>query len=578
MADRLMKMTSNLLLCVWMVLCTLLFGTATAQSPANAAATSARDLDRQFIEALQARVLGDLEESAVLFEQILERNPENAAAAYELARIFEAQDQPEKAMVQAQRAVDLNPDNSWYQTLLAQTLESADRPLDAAEIYETLHRQEPDNDYYLMMKAYLLVVGQQPEQAIRVYDDLERRVGVVPEISNKKIRLYVGLGKEDKAAKALRSLVDAYPSHVEYRHELAELYAGFGDREEALKVYREILSVDPSDPKARLAVNGGPTVPENTHPFEQLSIIFADADVPIDLKIKQILPLVEQAANSPGPEGANRLLPLCEVIRDAHPKEAKAHALYADVLGLAGNTEAAVVAYREALKYDKSVFAVWEQLMLMLLGQNDFKELQSVSEESLDLFPNQALSYYLNGLAALRMEDFQNAVSSLQQASFMTSGMPALSLDVLNSLGEALYKNGQPERGAAAFEKALDTAPTAVAILANYAVQLIEAGQAKRAQESIQKAKDADSNHPGVSVAQGLLALRISNDPETAQKFLLQALEQGVRDPLLLEWLGEAALQLDDQERAVTYWKEALQLGGNTERLNARIQTSANSR
>ena len=557
------------------LLLTAIAFSAHAQFQQGAAAPSARDLERLFIDALQARLMGDLDEATSLFERVLEQDPENGAAAYELARIYDAKDEPGKALIQAGNAVESDPQNTWYQTFLAQVLEDADQPLQAAEIYEALHEKEPDNDYYLFMEAYLLVVGQQVDQAIRVYDDLERRVGVVPEISNKKIRLYLGMGKQDKAVSELRQLAEAYPSHLECRHELAELFVSLNQREQALEVYREILQADPSDAKARFAVSGGPALPQEANPDERLQTLFADPDVPIDLKIKQILPLVNQASNAPGTNAALKLLPLCDAIREAHPSEAKAHALSGDVLGLSGKTTEAISAYQQALKFDKSVFAVWEQLMVLLLEQNAFAELLEVSEESLDLFPNQALSYYLNGLAALRTESFPLAISSLQQASIMSSRMPGLYTDVLNSLGEAQFRNGQPDRGSVTFEKAIALAPQAVALMANYAVQLAESSQYDKARRILEEAEKTDPSHPGVLVVKGLLALREESNPAVAKKHLLGALDKGVKDAFVFEMLGDVFLQLDDAENATRYWQLALEQGGNPERLNARIQTQS---
>lgn len=536
-----------------------------------------KDLDRLFISAIQARLVGDADEAIEMYERILEDDSDNSAAAYELSRIFEAKEESGKALMYARQAVEKDPDNPWYHTFLAQVLESAGKAIEAAEIYEELHKQYPDNDYYLMMEAYLLVVGQKPEEAISIYDRLEEQSGVVPDISNKKVRLYLGLGKPDKAAAELRSLADAYPSHLEYQHELAELFVRLDRRQDALKVYERILTIDPSDPKARLAVGGGPELPREGSAEDKLLALFRDKDVPVDLKIQQVLPLIEQAAQSHAPmAGAERLMDLCRTIRDVHPSEAKSHALYGDVLSLTGQTEEAAEAYRTALQTDKSVYSVWEQLMIILLEQKQYAELYTLSGESLDLFPNQALSYFLNGLSALRKESYAEAIGTLQQAAFMSTRMEGLHMDILNSLGEAQFLAGQPDRGAQTFEKAISLQPQSVAVLSNYCVRLIESGQPEKALPILKRAEDINPSHPGIVVARGVLAYR-QGDPKSAKSWLENALNMGVTDAFVLERLGDAALGAGDENEAVRYWQLALEGSGNTERLTSKIQTRSTS-
>lgn len=211
--------------------------------------------------------------------------------------------------------------------------------------------------------------------------------------------------------------------------------------------------------------------------------------------------------------------------------------------------------------------------MIILLEKRDYVGLRDISNEALDLFPNQALTYYFNGLALLELEAPRDAMMSLQQAAIMSSRQPRLQVDILNRLGETQFKLGQTDRGKVQFEKALEIAPQAVPILANYAYQLAAAGELDQAGEILKKAEQISAKHPGVLAAGGMLALQKENLPE-AQRLFEMAVEQGAgQDVDILEKLGDISLMLEQEEKALQYWQQALDQGGNAKRLQQKIST-----
>ncbi len=72
-----------------------------------------------FIDGNREKLLGNWEKAVVKFKEVLEKDPKNDAASYELARVYEALKDTDKALVAARNAVEWNPANPWYKYYLA---------------------------------------------------------------------------------------------------------------------------------------------------------------------------------------------------------------------------------------------------------------------------------------------------------------------------------------------------------------------------------------------------------------------------------------------------------------------------
>ncbi len=95
------------------------------------------------IEAGKEKMLGRLDKAKELYKQLLKEYPNNELAAYELARILMVQNQPEEAIIWANKAAAVNPSNVWYAILKADAMQAMGQYKDAAGVYEQLTRQYP---------------------------------------------------------------------------------------------------------------------------------------------------------------------------------------------------------------------------------------------------------------------------------------------------------------------------------------------------------------------------------------------------------------------------------------------------
>lgn len=528
-----------------------------------------------FIEANREKLLGNYDRAITLYGGVLKDDPRNHAAAYELARIYDLRSDWDEAVRYLKIATSNDPENEWYQKLLADVYQKAGNNKDAAAVYEALVKRDPANEYYYYKWAFFLLKSGDAAKAIKVYDDLESKVGINEEIVRRKHALYVGLGDEKKATRELERLVNAFPDNTDYRHLLAGYYEQTGDKNAAVKVYRDILVIDPRDPKANLAVAGADvSTNDDISYLRSLQTVFEQADVELDMKIGKLLPFVQKVADTGDKNLAAAALELTRTLERVHPDQAKAYAASGDLLFYIGQLPEALTKYEKTLQLDKSVYLVWEQMLRIQLAMRNYQGLYDYSEQTIDLFPNKALAYYLNGVAGRKLGQNADAIEVLDQAFLMAGNDSALKLDILVQLGQAHAALKHFDAADNAFEAALKIDPKSAQVLSLYSLYL--ADQPQRMDKAIEMATQAQKlapDNPLAAHALGWTLVQRKSYAE-AQKLLDKAMQgDQSTDPLLLEHYGDLYFNMNDPAKALNYYERAKEQGIRSEALEKKIKT-----
>lgn len=531
------------------------------------------NLQKLFIDASREKLLGNYDNAIALLKEVLKKDTKNAAAAFELARSYEATEEEEKAIRSIKDAIEWEPDNSWYLKFLADLYQKLNRNEEAAEAYERIVELEPNDEFNYFRWAYFLVRADEINEALKVYGLLEKRIGVNEEIIRRKHSLYLGTGDNKKAARELERLVEAFPTDMEYRHLLAGFYRQIGDEKSAEQVYREILKFDPNNAKAQLALAGEPAQAEGELQFlESLKPIFRQEEVDIDLKIGQLMPFIQRVADTGDRQLAATALELSSILENVHPTEAKAYSASGDLLYYSGKKQEALEKYRKTLELDDTVFLVWEQAMQIYKEERQYKELLAFSERAMDYFPNQAIACFLHGVAAHELGDNEEALSALQQALLMSGNNGFLQMQVQSRLGLVYNSMGQHERSGQSFEAALSLNPKSPDVLSQYAYALAEQGERlEKAREMAALANDIVPKQPEYLFTYGWVLYQMK-DYKKAREWMERALQNGGdKDPAILEHYGDVLYQLNEAEKAIEYWKQARLSGSGSELLEKKI-------
>ena len=106
-----------------------------------------------------------------------------------------------------------------------------------------------------------------------------------------------------------------------------------------------------------------------------------------------------------------------------YPQSAKTNALYADLLYNSDQLTKSAEYYKESLKYDKSNFMIWKQLMIIYTNIEDWKSLEKLSVEAIDYYPNHALPYYYAGRANIKLNNSLKQLNILMKVYLYLSKM-----------------------------------------------------------------------------------------------------------------------------------------------------------
>jgi len=422
----------------------ILLGFSTSALLAQGSRFSEEDIHIQelLIEASKEKLLKNYESAASLYEKTIALNRAHPNPHFELARVYFLLDKKEEGLKELRTAIRLDGENIWYQTFLAEVYGKDGWDKEAASIYQQLAQKYKDNDYYYFQWAYHLVKAEQGEEAIAVFNQVEAKTGITEEITKRKHKIWHQLGKKKEAAKEYEQLVSKYPDNIDYRHFLARYLVQIGEQKKAKKQYETIIQLSPEDARANLALasfdNGGKKG-NNAAYIETLQELFKREDVLIDVKIAKLYPYVVKISKS-DPALQEQVLALGKTLVETHQEEAKAHAIYGDLLYQLDKTTEALTQYQTTLKLDDTSFPVWENIMQIYVSQKEYDQLVSLTEDAMDLFPNQGVAYLYHGIALKEKGDYEDAISSLELVLLMSSKSPALKKNAYTALGEVYKK------------------------------------------------------------------------------------------------------------------------------------------
>ncbi len=531
------------------------------------------EIQKIFIDANKEKMLGHYQDAAFLFREVLKKDPKNHSAAYELARMYDVLEQDALALKTIEKAVKLAPKNPWYMDFYGQVLERNNKFEEAANVYGTLAKAHPENEYFLFQQAFYLIKAEKLAPAVVVYDKLEKMMGVNEELTKKKYTLYYKMGDNKSAINEIQKLIKPFPTETRYLHILADFYVNDENIKEANKTYKKILSIDPKDAEANLAL--ADSYHENGEHIKYLNAIkpiITKTDVGIDVKVEKLFPYIEILGKTKNGELKLAALELGESLTDVHPQEAKAFSLYADMLYHSGNSKEALKYYQSTLEFDKSVFAVWEQIMYIHAENNDVNDLIKTTEKAMDLFPNHAKVYYMNGLAQSSKGEHKEAISMYEQSLMMAGKNTPLKYELCNRLGIEYFNIEKYDRSDKMFDRGLELIPDGFSILHNYSYHLAQRNKdLEKARDMSIKANALKADQP---VFQSNLAyiFFLLDDMKDARDWIERSMSNGGdKIPEILELYGDIQYKSGLKSKALEYWKMAKQAGAKSKELEQKI-------
>ncbi|WP_234736241.1 tetratricopeptide repeat protein [Tellurirhabdus bombi] len=532
-----------------------------------------------FTEGMKFMMMDEPSKAIPQFEKVIQLHPENSAAQFALATAYMKQGKADKALPYATKAVQMDGgSNKYYVLQLAELYVKQKRYTDAEKLYEELIRKSPDNIEYGVELAAIYLFNDKPDKALEAYDQVEKSLGRNDEIVRQKQRIYLKQNKVEKAIEEAEKLVASEPGETDYLLEGAELLLANERTDQAINWLQRALKINAELPQAHVMLADIYRRKGDLQKSKQeLDIVLSNPNLESDLKARILSSYIRMTEGKEGDKQSG--LKMAQDLVKANPKDAKSQIIYADLLMQQGDKAGARNHYVQAAKLDKSVYEVWGAILQLDGELNQFDSLLVHSEQALEVFPNQGLFWLSNGFAHYAKKNFQESVSSLEEAKRLLSSASnpdmAKYLNGINAqLGDAYNGLGDHKKSDEAYELALKEDPNNEHVLNNYSYFLslrkeklpLALQMSERLVERNQSNATYLDTHAWV--------LYIMKDYTKARQFLEKALQDEKNaSGTVIEHYGDVLFQLGEREKAVEQWKKAKQKGETSDRLDKKIAT-----
>lgn len=562
-------------------------------------------VEQLYIDAAKAKVLEDYAKAVEMYKKVLQLDPYNDGAQYELAVMYfesgqydvcrqyitaavvndsinfianSLKKQQEKDSLDVAKNLNAKikdaaaayKSNKWYLVMKADVLAYIGAYDDAAATFAKLLNDHPAEVDYYFDWAYVLSRKADYKGAIAVFNKAESIIGLDENLIMQKQRLYIEAGMIDEAAAEIQRLIDANPGEMRYYQMQAELYQATEQPDKAIEIYKSMLAKDPNNAFALLSMaelyrfKG-----DRENYITYLKEAFKNPDLNIDSKIRVIYPYL---LDSSGEGKKEEAFSLAQIVIEAHPNEAKAHAIYGDLLYQDEQSEAALVQYKQALQLDNSVYQVWQQAFFILSEMQRYEELEKITTEALELFPSQPIIYFFNGVANNQLHAYTKAVEILNIGKVLVIDNKPLKVQFYSSLGDSYNNLNKFAESDKAFDEALKLDAKNTYVLNNYSYYLSLRGA------DLEKAKKmsllSNTLEPENGSFQDTYAwvLYRAGDFAEARKWMEKALKTSGEDSgVLLEHYGDILYKLGETGKALEYWQKAMGKADTSELLPKKI-------
>ncbi|MEO8168785.1 MAG: tetratricopeptide repeat protein, partial [bacterium] len=186
---------------------------------------------------------GEFAQAVLEFQDAL-RYEKDPAIYFALAKNYSSLNKQTPAIESAREAIRLDPDNLEYRKLLASSYVQTFELDSAARMYEQIIKRDSSalDAWFNLARIYQ---ARNPEKALQTYNAIVDRFGPQWEVLLQIVEVYNASGKFDKAAEAMKQMLELDPSNLDLYQTLAQTYVRANQLDEALKIYGELSERDP---------------------------------------------------------------------------------------------------------------------------------------------------------------------------------------------------------------------------------------------------------------------------------------------------------------------------------------------
>lgn len=536
--------------------------------------------DRLYLDAVCRQIAGDSTASALL-ERCHEMRPDAAEVYYSLAHSYLKQGNDSLARVNMRRAAELQPDNDNYLENVAETYIDQREYDRAIEAYEQLYAHHRDRSDVLELLVRLYNAKKDYHKMLSTIDRMEQADGPSEEISLMRMGIYEQQGDKKNAYRILHALTNDHPNEPSYKVMLGNWLMQHDRKSEAYNWFKSALE---DDKQNEFALNSlydyYRSMGDDTKARQLRDNILFSPQTDIKTKLSMLQQAIRENEQEQGGD-STAVLALFDKIMLATPRNAELSNLKAMYMRVKKMPQDSInAAYAHTLSFEPDNLSARLTLAQNKWEEKKWNEVVDLCDKGIQYTPEELTYYYFMALAYIQQDKDQKAYETckrgLNEIDLNKADEPERNMasDMYGIIGDMSYTNQNYDEAFSAYEKAITIYPDNIQVLNNYAYYLSQQNtQLDHAAEmSLRTLKEEPTNATYLDTYAWILFLQKRYDE--AKAYVDLTLQNSKNpDKVLLEHAGDIYLMAGDKEKAVSYWKQAIEAGGNKASLERKIKT-----
>ncbi len=428
-----------------------------------------------------------------LLQENSEKNPKDTASRLMLVNLYVQTKALEKAEQMLEAIIKVEPGQLEHRKRLAVFLINNSRLDKAENVLRTAVKYLPEDVQAKLLLVDFLAVKQSPEVAmaelipmIELHSSKEQGIADNYQLRFKLADLQLSQNQVDKAEETLKeaaALGKQEPQSLQARYKLARLYLDTRRIGQAKPLVQGLFAEKPDDIDA-WALRGELALTERRLPEAIADFRAILVDQPQNIQIYKLLAKAHLQGNEPilAKEDLQKVVEIA-------PQDEQARVELANILLQTDNTDQALEHINTLFKINPNSKKGLEALFNIYLKQKQWEQAQQVAKQLEAIFSNEAVGYYLSGIALQAEGKFDKSIPRFELAmakqpeaiepmthmvqSYLSLKQPDKALNKLNGLikkqprnfiaysliGDVYTKINQFGEAINAYQKAIDIKP-----------------------------------------------------------------------------------------------------------------------
>ena len=523
-----------------------------------------------YYEAVKQQASGNLDAAYDLLRHCLDINP-NAAEAYFLLSSYDGVLKGDSAsLCDIKRAAELNPGNNAYLELLGSGYIRTGDFAEAVKAYEKLAANSPERADVLDILVTLYAQLKDYDNMLGVLRRMETLEGANEELTLAKMRVYSLQGRKQEEFNELKTMSEKHPNDLNYRVMMGNWLLQNGKAEDAYKQYGEVLDIDPGNVMARMSMIDYYREAGMLQRADSLQeAMLVDTRTPVESKMTLMRRVV--ADNEKNGGDSTQVVGLFRKILARPQETADMAELYAAYLSLKQMPQDSISkALEMVLAIAPDNAAAHLQLIQASWSKQDYDAVVRLSRKAIDYIPDEMAFYYFLGFAYVMKDDDDDALAALRSGvgQIDEDSNPDLVSDFYAIMGDILHDKGLAKEAYAAYDSCLHWKDDNLGCLNNYAYFLSEENM--RLDDAARMSYQTVQAEPGNSTYLDTYAWILFKQKKygEALQYIDMAVENdSAKSAVIIEHAGDIHAMNGDIDSAVKYWKKALEIGSENEKV-----------